>query len=63
MRQDEACTLRCVADNTRENWKFHFFTFKNMQEGPKIMQGKKNDTKLKSQDSTYNSGETQEEPY
>ena len=34
-----------------------------MQEGPKIIQGKKNDSKLKLHDSVDNSGETQEEPY
>lgn len=40
-----------------------FFTFKNMQEDPKIIQGKKNDAELKLHDSIDNSGATQEELY
>lgn len=63
MQQDEACTLRCVADNTPENRKCYFLPLKNMQEDPKNFQGKKSDAKLKLHDSIDNSGETQEEPY
>lgn len=40
-----------------------FLLLKNMQEGPKRIQEKKNDSKLKLHNSIYNSGETQEEPY